>query len=348
MKEIDYKKLVDFSKGKYSYSDYLLIKKMLNEVDQNDKLKEKLFLQWIETIENNSENEKSFNHIFENIHYNILLEEKKSTKRNNLWNIYRYAAAILLIPMLAISLWLTITNSGGGIDSGQMVAQSWVEINAPEAARVEFLLPDSTKGWLNSGSKLKYPAIFEKSRKVELTGEAYFEVKKQKDSEFIVSLANLDVKVLGTKFNVSGYTDDLFTEVVLSEGKVEINGKTGVFTQILSPDEKITYNAQTKTLKLSTVDANRYSAWKDGFLIMDNEPLERVIGRIERWYNAEIVIQDEALKSYRFKATFKDEPLEEVLRLIAITTPIKYVIEKRDSGANGILKRKKVTIELKK
>ena len=206
-----------------------------------------------------------------------------------------------------------------------------------------------SKVWLNSGSSLRYPEKFSgDNRIVYLTGEAYFEVKKQKDSVFIVSLANLDVKVLGTKFNVSGYTDDLFTEVVLSEGKVEINGKTGVFTQILSPDEKITYNAQTKTLKLSTVDANRYSAWKDGFLIMDNEPLERVIGRIERWYNAEIVIQDEALKSYRFKATFKDEPLEEVLRLIAITTPIKYVIEKRDSGANGILKRKKVTIELKK
>jgi ferric-dicitrate binding protein FerR (iron transport regulator) len=229
-----------------------------------------------------------------------------------------------------------------------LVVQSWVEINAPEAARVEFLLPDSTKGWLNSGSKLKYPAIFEKNRKVELTGEAYFEVKKQKDSEFIVSLANLDVKVLGTKFNVSGYTDDMFTDVVLSEGKVEINGKTGVFKQILSPDEKITYNIQTKSLKLSSVDANRYSAWKDGFLIMDNEPLEQVIGRIERWYNAEIVIQDEALKSYRFKVTFKDEPLEEVLRLIAITTPIKYVIEKRDTGANGILKKKKVTIDLKK
>jgi ferric-dicitrate binding protein FerR (iron transport regulator) len=195
---------------------------------------------------------------------------------------------------------------------------------------------------------LKYPAIFEKSRKVELTGEAYFEVKKQKDSEFIVSLANLDVKVLGTKFNVSGYTDDLFTEVVLSEGQVEINGKTGVFKRIISPDEKITFNSQTKALKLNTVDANRYSAWKDGFLIMDNEPLEQVIGRIERWYNAEIVIQDEALKSYRFKATFKDEPLEEVLRLIAITTPIKYVIEKRDFGTNGILKKRKVTIELKK
>ena len=80
-----------------------------------------------------------------------------------------------------------------------MQTKSWVEINAPDAARVEFMLPDSTIGWLNSGSKLKYCTSFNENRKVELKGEAYFEVKHRNQSEFIVSLDNLDVKVLGTK-----------------------------------------------------------------------------------------------------------------------------------------------------
>jgi len=348
MKELDYKKLVNFSKGKYSYNDYLSIKKMLNEVDRNQDLKDKFFVQWNQTVENNSGNEKSFNHIFENIHYNILLEEKKYAKRNILWNIYRYAAAILLIPMLAFSLWLVIANSHRGTESNQLVLQSWVEINAPEAARVEFLLPDSTKGWLNSGSKLKYPAIFKETRKVELLGEAFFEVKKQDRSDFIVSLENLDVRVLGTKFNVSAYAEDVFTDVVLSEGIVEINGKKGIFKHTLMPNERISYDSQTKSAKLSKVDANRFLAWKDGFLIIDNEPLGKVVGRIERWYNAEIVIQDEALKNYRFKATFKDEPLEEVLRLIALTTPLKYNILKRDVDSGGILEKRRVIINHKK
>ena len=98
---------------------------------------------------------------------------------------------------------------------------------------------------------------------------------------------------------------------------------------------------------MSEVDADRFSAWKDGYLIIDNEPLGQVAGRLERWYNAEIIIQDERLKNYRFKATFKDEPLEEVLRLIAITTPIRYEIEKRDMDANGVVKQKKVILKLK-
>ena len=264
------------------------------------------------------------------------------------WNLYRQAAAILLIPALAFILWYFISVEKSGVaGSSTLIAQSWVEINAPEGSRVEFFLPDSTSGWLNSGSKLKYPSVFERHRKVQLTGEAYFEVKHREQSDFVVSVPDLDIKVLGTKFNVSAYSDDPVTDVVLAEGKVEIEGKAGVFKQILAPNEKITFYRDEKSVKMSEVDADRFLAWKDGYLIIDNEPLGQVAGRIERWYNAEIVIQDEALKNFRFKATFKDEPLEEVLRLIAITTPIRYEIEKRDIDANGVLKQKKVILKLK-
>ena len=152
---------------------------------------------------------------------------------------------------------------------------------------------------------------------------------------------------MGTKFNVSAYYGDPCTNVVLAEGKVEINGKSSVFNHILSPNEKISFNNELRTLNVTTVDANRFTAWKDGFLIIEDEPLGQVAGRIERWYNVEIIIQDEVLRNYRFKATFKDEPLEEVLRLIALTTPIKYSIEKRVADANGIMKRKIVIIKLK-
>lgn len=347
-KENNYSKLIDFSNGKYSYNDYLKVKEWLNEAEKNKGLKEQLYIQWSEMVENEREGKKSLHHIFEKIQYNILLEEKKNSNRNIVWNIYRYAAAVLLIPMFAFSVWISISKSKTNNLSSQDIGVSWVEINAPHAARVEFLLPDSTKGWLNSGSKLKYPTVFKENRKVELSGEAFFEVKKQDQSEFIVSLENLDVKVLGTKFNVSAYAEDIFTDVVLSEGIVEVNGKKGVFKHTLMPNEKLSYDSQIKSAKLSMVDANRFSAWKDGFLIIDNEPLGKVVGRIERWYNAEIIIQDEALKSYRFKATFQDEPLEEVLRLLAITTPLKYNIEKRDVDSGGVLEKRRVIINLKK
>jgi ferric-dicitrate binding protein FerR (iron transport regulator) len=342
VRKINSKKLIDFSNGKYSYNDYLLVKSWFTEAGADDEIKKQLYLQWSEIVHDNNATVQSLDHVFEKIQHNMLFEDKKSNKRNMVWNIYRSAAAILLIPMLAFSIWALLSNRESG--STNTIAKSWIEINAPEASRVEFLLPDSTKGWLNGGSKLKYASDFNENRKIELKGEAYFEVKHRNESEFVVGLNKLNVKVLGTKFNISDYTDDLFTDIVLLEGKVEINHKTAAFSQKLLPDEKLTYDFENQSVKLANVDAKRYAAWKDGFLIIDNEPLSQAIGRIERWYNVEIVIEDEALKSYRFKATFKDEPLEEVLRLISLTTPLKYIIEKRNTDNGGVIKKKKVII----
>lgn len=341
--KIDYNTLLDFSAGKYSYSDYLKVKHWFSHV-KNDKVTEKqLFNQWKEFAVNSGHEAESMHHIFEKIQYHILLEEKKREKKTYLWHYYRQAAAILLIPVLAFSLWFYLHPK----PDAQPVAESWVEINAPDGSRVEFFLPDSSSGWLNSGSKLKYPAVIGENRHVELTGEAWFNVKHKDNFHFTVCVPDMDVKVLGTQFNVTAYPGDAFTDVVLAEGKVEINGKAGVFNYTLSPDEKISFNRETKSLNLNQVDASRYSAWKDGYLIIDNEPLGQVVSRFERWYNADIEIQDVALKNYRFKATFKDEPLEEVLRLIAVTTPIKYSIEKRAVDEKGVYKKKKVTIKLK-
>ncbi len=342
---IDNKTLLNFSKGKYSYKDYIKVKNWFNRIEENKEIKEQLFAQWIELADAELGQDNSLNHIFEKIQYNILLEEKKETKKINIWSFYRQVAAIFLIPLLAFSIWYYIASQR----ANQMVetAQSWVEINAPDGARVEFLLPDGSQGWLNSGSKLKYPTVFNEERKVELKGEAWFDVKHLDNSGFVVSVPEMDVKVLGTQFNVTAYSEDATIDVILEEGKVEINGKVGAFKQILMPNEKIAFNRKSKLIIYSDVDASRFSAWKDGYLVINNEPLEQVVGRLERWYNVDIIIQDEILKKYRFKATFKDEPLEEVLKLIAKTTPIKYNIDNRVTDSNGVFTKKKVTIKLK-
>ncbi|NOY96550.1 MAG: FecR family protein [Chlorobi bacterium] len=340
--KFDSKTLLAFSEGRYSYNDYLKVKQWFNHIDDFKHVKEELFQQWQELNMKGNVETGSLNHIFEKIQYNILLEEKRKAKRVFLWDYYRQVAAILLIPVLAFSLWYYLS-----APPVQTANESWVEINSPEGARIQFMLPDSSMGWLNSGARLKYPAIFSKERKVELSGEAFFNVKHLARSTFTVSVADMDIKVLGTKFNVSAYSDDDFSEVVLKEGKVEINGKTGQFHYVLSPNDKITFNHKLKKLSHEKVNADSYVAWKDGFLVLDNEPLRQVVGRMERWYNVNIIIRDETLKNYRFKATFKDEPLEEVLRLMALTTPISYQIEKRNIDSKGVFKKKKVTLKLK-
>lgn len=337
---INYKTLLDFSNGKYSYNDYLKVKHWFSKVKDDEKVEEQLFDQWKEFA--NSAETISLDPIFERIQYQILLEEKKNKQKKNIWFYYRQVAAIL-IPIFVISALLYFYAT-----PNQKTAQSWLEINVPEGARIEFLLPDSTSGWLNSGAKLKYPTEFTEHRKVELVGEAYFNVKHMDHSDFTVGVKDMNIKVLGTKFNVAAYANEAVTEVVLKEGKVEINGTAKVFSQILLPDEKIVYNHETNSLSTRKIDAKLYTAWKDGYLVIDNEPLEQTARKFERWYGVEIIIQDEKIKNLRLKATFKEEPIEEVMRFISMTTPITYQIKNREEGSDGILKRKQVLIKLKR
>ncbi len=339
MNNINYKILLDFSKGKYSYNDYLKIKHWFINVRDDTKIEEQLSDQFKEFA--NSTNTKSLHPIFEKIQYRILLEEKRNERKRNIWHYYRQLAAVL-IPLIAISASLYFFTK-----PSQTTAQAWLEINVPEGARIEFLLPDSTSGWLNNGAKLRYPAEFTRNRKVELLGEAFFKVRHIEHSDFTVGVKDMDIKVLGTKFNVSAYANEAVSEVVLNEGKVEINGTTSAFSHTLHPGEKISYNHVTRSLNSTTVDPNVYSAWTEGYLVIDNEPFSQAIKKLERWYSTEISIQDEALRNFRFKATFQDETLEEVLRFIAMTTPITYDIKNRNQSSNGILKKKQVIIKLK-
>jgi len=349
IKKIDKKKFIDFSIGEYSYNDYLRIKDYLNDSATNEEVKEYLFEQWEDLNNENILKGDLLFPVFQKVQYSILLEEKKSLKKRFFWGKYSQVAAILLIPVLAFTLWYYLSSKNHWLwFSNKPATEGWVEINSPEGSRIKFILPDSTSGWLNSGSKLKYPAVFDKHRIVTLVGEGYFNVKHRENSDFVVSVADLEVKALGTKFDVFAYSDDPYTHVVLQEGSVEVKGKEEAFKEILSPSEQISFNRNEKSLKISEVDADRFTAWKDNYLIIDNETLGQVIDRIERWYNVEIVIKDDVLNNFRFKATFKDEPLDEVLRLIAITTPIRYDIEKREVDKNGIWKQRKVTIRLKR
>jgi transmembrane sensor len=340
--KIDRKILLDFAEGKYSWNDYLKIRRWFENPDDFSRIKEILSDQ-LSTHVNSEQNQSvSLDGMFEKMQYEILLEEKKKGKKRNIWHFYRLAAAILLVPVLIFSGLIHLFPK-----NPQIVAETWAEINAPLGARVEFMLPDSSSGWLNSGAKLKYPVVFGAQRKVELTGEAYFDVKHRNNSDFTVAFADLNVRVFGTKFNVSAYGGDEFIEVVLEQGKVELSGMAGQFNYSMQPNEKVIFNRATNSVNAKKVESGIYTAWKDGYLILDNEPLGEAAVRIERWYNAEIVIQNELLKKYRFKATFRDEPIEEVFRLLALTTPIRYTIERREVNQKGVFNKKKVTIKLR-
>lgn len=339
--DLTYKTLEKFIKGEYSWNDYLKIKKWIDNIHDFKEAKEYLATHWDAENKEQQPDERSLKHVYYEVEHQIFREEQRLARKRKWWNVYRQAAAVLLIPLLALAAWFYLRD-----DVSTAGDLAWVEINAPEGTRTQFALPDGTMGWLNSGSALKYNPVF-KTRQVELKGEAWFDVEHD-ESVFSVNTADMDIRVLGTQFNVMAYPDIEFAVVVLETGKVEIEGTKGYFEKTITPGEKLTFLPEENKYQVQQVETEPYTAWKDGYLMIDNETLEQAITRIERWYNADIEIKDETLRSYRFKATFQDEPLEEVLRLMAITTPMDYTIEKRQAGTDNIYKKKKVTIKQKK
>jgi ferric-dicitrate binding protein FerR (iron transport regulator) len=336
-----YKILENFSNGKYSWNEYRQVKNWFENIHNFNDAKSFLKEQWDTLNQSKLPDDKSLDHLYRQIEYHILLEEKKEAKKINLWRIYRQAAAILLIPVLIFSVWYFFREQ-----TAADTDLAWVEIQAPNSSRIQFSLPDGSGGWLNSGSVLKYNPVFSKKRQVQLTGEAYFEVKPSAIF-FNVKTKDFEVNVLGTTFNVTAYEDDYFSQVVLVDGKVQVIGNKQFFDKTLSPGERLLAYPEENKFNVSNVDTESLTAWKDGLLLLDNEPLELAVKRMERWYNVEISIEDELLKSYRFKATFEDEPLDEVLKLLSVSTPMEYTFEKREEGSDGIYKKKRVRIKLK-
>lgn len=205
-------------------------------------------------------------------------------------------------------------------------------IATPRGGTYQLTLPDGTRVWLNADSKLTFPAQFaSKSRKVTVTGEAYFEVARNEASPFKVISKNQEIKVLGTHFNISSYEDETITRTTLLEGKVNIStSKPAVNLPadvILQPNQQA--DLINGVIKVQEVDAEKAIAWKNGKFEFVSEDIESILRKISRWYNVEIVYQDE-LVNKRFSGSFsKFDNVAKVLQTIELTNTIHFKIEGR-------------------
>jgi ferric-dicitrate binding protein FerR (iron transport regulator) len=206
----------------------------------------------------------------------------------------------------------------------QQPAITTQSISTPYGGKTHFVLPDGSSVWLNSGSTFSYPSRFDGERIVELTGEAYFNVEKQKEP-FKVKTKYGEVEVFGTEFNVKAYENETFL-TTLESGAV-------VFTNIYGKQAKLEPGTQVlfdnENFKLRRVETKLFTSWKDGKLIFRDEPLQNIISQLERWYNVEIELQDERIKNLKYNGTIEMETFSEVLELIKVTTPIKYSFDRK-------------------
>jgi ferric-dicitrate binding protein FerR (iron transport regulator) len=200
------------------------------------------------------------------------------------------------------------------------------EITVPFGQMSQIKLSDGTKIWLNSGTTLRYPEQFaEKSRSVSIVGEAYFEVAKMAHKPFNVNTTELNIEVLGTSFNLSAYKDDAATLVTLVEGKVAVHDNTGKTIAQLIPGQMAVKNKQSNTLDISNVETSFYAAWIAGKIYFDDEPLDQIAVKLERWFNVEITFADEKLKSHKFTGTIlKNKPVDQIMQALELLSPIRF------------------------
>jgi len=187
-------------------------------------------------------------------------------------------------------------------------------------------LPDGSVVWLNSGTKLRYSNLFAAdNRNIDLNGEAYFQVSKNKELPLIVTSGELQVKVLGTKFNVSAYPSSENIDVVLESGKVELLSTVlESFQYQLKPGERATFSKAGRQLAVSRVNTAKYTSWKDGIINIYNQPLDELVKRLETRYNQKFEYTKE-LKDYHFTFTIKNESLDEIIDLMEKVAPVKAV-----------------------
>ncbi len=335
LKEID---LIErYLSGNANGEESEIVEQMFADGKYNSALHSYLRNSWNITLSKPAE-EIDLTHLLYTVRQNVLKPQEH--QKLSPYALYSKVAAILLLPVVLALFYLMFSWK----DESHIVLDlpSKATIEAPMGARVSFVLPDGTKGFLNSGSSLSYQLPFTSNRNIELQGEANFEVIANAENPFIVQIAGSAIKVLGTQFNLNAYPDAPYIEVILVEGSLEFIALTGSQPVEMHPGERLIF--REKQIFIENTDVLKYTSWTQGKLIFRGDPMSEVVRRISRWFNVEVVIVDSELDQYFFRGTFEDDSLEEVMRLIQMTSPIRYRILPRSQNGDGSWNREQVII----
>jgi len=265
--------------------------------------------------------------------------------------VFAQTAAVLILAILLSALYnqLPVKSPSEKVES---IVYQQVKASYGTQSRVE--LADGTIVYLNSGSTLRFPNSFNgmKTRNVELTGEGNFEVAKNNAQPFIVDIHKIQIRVLGTTFNVDAYPNNSSFTIALVEGSIELQQKAN--NQIadlleMKPNQVALYNQSENQLQWKTEDdLNKYTAWTNGKIIFSNDPVNTVIQKLENWYNVDIELADKRLEKYRFTGTFINEPLEQVLSILNLTSHMQYKIIPAQKLMDNSFSKRKVILKSKR
>ena len=257
-------------------------------------------------------------------------------------------ATAAVVIGLAVCIPYFNNNKNNFLDKGD----HYNEVVAKRGTKTKIILPDGSQVWLNSDSKLSYGARFNDTiREVSLEGEAYFDVIKDKNRPFVVMTNDLNIRVLGTTFNIKSYAQDATIETTLIRGMIEVrkNNEPATKKIVLTPNEKLVYNKleallvrpnneqntiakKLESLSITTLsknipDSSRVeTAWIYGRLVFDGDSFVTLAEKMERWYNIKITIQNQSISNSRFSGVFEKENVEEAFKALQLITMFKYDI----------------------
>lgn len=327
----------------------------LNQSENNRILFSKYKMAWVKAEQNTEQTkinkweqlrEKIKNKEIIQLEFENTIEESK----DRLLHIIRYAAVIIGLIGLSALLFLLLKTK-----PETLVAKNVLEV--PYGSKSALTLPDGTRLWVNSGSKLTYDNNFGKTnRDIQITGEVYFDVAQNSKLPFIVTAGKIKIKALGTAFNVKAYPEEKIVETTLVQGLVEVVKEGNKKTILLKPsekvviteaedikptndskdlistaeDKKLTQEADSNVFINKNIDTEKETSWKEGKLIFDREPLESLAIKLERKYNVHFSFADEKLKTFKYTGTFKDLSLEQIMEAMRFSSPINYTINEKE------------------
>lgn len=217
-----------------------------------------------------------------------------------------------------------LSDSTAAVDSYKTIA-------VPIGGEYRLELSDGTVVWLNSDTRLRFPMYFGKGKRVVyLDGEACFDVAHDASSPFIVSMGGVDVRVLGTLFNVKAYASDPVIYTTLAQGAVKAINRQKNQTMVLVPNQQCLFHKDNLSMEVKKVDASVYLGWTKGHFVFENETLEEIMKQLERWYDVSVFYRNPEVKQYRFTGDIdRFDNISTILEMIQVTYNVRFMIKNK-------------------
>jgi len=340
--------IVNYLSNEFTYIDSEILNCWLEKSEVNKLLFDQFSDIWLASSHNSLSKQIDSDKAWNDLQNRINIQNNKT--RNTVWNEIIRIAAVFIIALFLGGLGYYLIDKNRELNTTPL----YVEYVSPLGSRSFVNLADGSKVWLNAGSTLKYQNSYGiNNRELQLTGEAFFEVKKNKDLPFVVKTSEIDVIALGTKFNVKAYTEEKTIETTLIEGSVKLESNSVKLADnlILKPNDKAVFTKKNQILELTpnqqniaqvqaqqlkpkleiiqSVEPEPIISWKDQRWVINNEKLGNLAVKLERRYDVNFIFDNDVLKEYAFRGTLEDETLEQIMEAIKLSAPVKYVIDKK-------------------